>query len=107
MSQLPELSPEDLEKVNRLKGETTDSVPVTPEMYFYGQFGYYFGWEGLQALRKGDITLDEANKLLVSVEKVYYKKLYEQSLGNFYASKDGKTFNSGMKAFKNKTRIQE
>lgn len=104
---LPDPTPEELEKIARLKGETQDTVIVTPEMYFLAEFGYYFGWPGVLAIENGDITLEKAGQLIAATRKVWYTKLYEQSITGFYANKDGKTFNSGMKPFINKMKVQE
>lgn len=106
MAKLPDLTPEDLEKIARLKGEVEESN-VSPEMYFIAEFGYYFGWAGILAIENGDISLEKANELISAARKVWYTKLYEQSITGFYANKDGKTFNSGMKPFINKMKVQE
>lgn len=73
---------------------------VSPEMYTVAEFGYYFGWEGVLAIKRGYIdktdskgnvvkepfTLDEVLVLLEAARKVWYSKVIEQSHGNMVAS---------------------
>lgn len=107
MARLTKLSPEKLSELRNLRGgvKTADDIAVTPEMYFLAEFGYYFGWPGVLSLENDEIGLDKAQQLLAAARKVWYLKLYEQSLGNFYASKDSKTFDKGIKAFVKKMKV--
>lgn len=118
MARLTKLSPERLEELRKLRGDaqTADDIDVSPEMFFLAEFGYYFGWEGITALeghgrgllemKDGYISLERAEKLLAATRKVWYLKLFEQSLGNYYASKDGKTFGKGIKTFTEKMKVE-
>lgn len=102
MPKLPQLSPEDIEKVKRLKGET---APISREMYFLAEFGYYFGWPGIVAIETEVISLDKAQKLLEATRKVHNDKMYEQSKFDFYASKGAKDYNTGIKKITINTRV--
>lgn len=93
MAKLPDLTPEDLEKVKRLRGEgDAASIPTSPEMYFVAQFGYHYGWDGVLALYKGTISLDNAIELLAAAEKVHNAKLRDLSEVVFHSTKDGTVF---------------
>jgi len=108
MPRLPELTPEQLAKVNKLKGmDSSTDVEVSPEMYFLAEFGKFFGWEGIVAIETGVIPISKAIDLVAASKKVWYSYLYEESLANFYANKDAKSFNKGMKTFINKSKVVE
>lgn len=108
MAKLPELSPEDLAKVEKLKGiDSSSQIDVSPELYFLAEFGRYYGWEGIVALETGVISLERAIDLVTASKKVWYSYLYEESLAMFYATKSDKAFNKGMKTFINRSRVTE
>lgn len=75
------LTKEELDKVtaNRLRNE---SIKVDENWLFVAEFGIYFGWAGVQAVRNNEITMQEANMLLGGARKVSSKQLYD----NAYAS---------------------
>lgn len=95
---------------------------VSPEIYTVAEFGYYFGWEGVLAIKRGYIetidaqgktvkepfTLEEVMVLLEGARKVWYSKLIEQSHGTMVAdlasrSKDpGASFNGNITTFREK-----
>lgn len=56
------------------KGKDTK---IPPETYLMCEFATYFGWEGLQAIRNNDITLEEVYVLLEGMRKVRSKHLAE------------------------------
>jgi len=107
MTQLPKLSPEDLKKVERLKGSNPDLKKISPEMYVLAEFGHFFGWEGILAIETEVIKLDKAVELIQAMRVVEGKKLYEQAKATFYATKDSKTFNKGMAQYADNSRIEE
>lgn len=107
MTQLPKLSPEDLKKVERLKGVKPDLKKISPEMYLLAEFGHFFGWEGVLAIETEVISLAKAVELIEAMRVVEGKKLYEQAKAMFYATKDSATFNKGMAPYANNSRIEE
>lgn len=50
---------------------------VPPELYLTCEFATFFGWEGLQAIRKNEITLEEVYSLLEGMRKVRSRQLSE------------------------------
>ena len=102
-------------------------LDVSPEIYLVAEFGYYFGWEGVLAIKRGYIekigadgitvkdpfTLDEALVLLEGARKVWYSKLVEQAHGNLvansstYSQNPGQSFNNGVKPFTDKAEVTE
>ena len=105
MSNLSKLSPEELAQKEKITGVHKDTV--TQEMYFLAEFGYYYGWQGILALETNQITLARASELIEATRKVWYSHVYELSLGNFYANKDTKTFNKGMKPIISKMEVKQ
>jgi len=107
MAKLPDLTEEDLKKIERLKGTDTASKDVSPELYFLAEFGAYFGWDAIFAIEAGIIPISKAIDLLEAAQKVRYSHLYDQALAMYYATKDAATFNKGMKVFVNKSKVVE
>jgi hypothetical protein len=107
MAKLPDLTPEQLAKIQRLKGDDTATAEVSPEMYFIAEFGYYFGWGAIVALETGVIGINRAIDLMEAAQKVWYSHVHDQALATFYATKDAKTFNQGIKTFVKKSKVTE
>ena len=59
--------------------DSENGVKVNPQIYLTAEFGYYFGWRGVQAVRNDEIDFNEMFALLEGARKVWYKKLEEQS----------------------------
>lgn len=118
------MSPEDKAKAiargqKRLNKNRGNSASISPELYITAEFGYYFGWDAIVAIKRGYIekvddegetvlepfTLDEVMALLEAAKKVWYAKLVETAHGSLvagsakYAKKPGEAFNAGMKPF--------
>lgn len=78
---------------------------IPNEVYIVAEFGYYFGWEGIRAIRNDEITLAEANALLEGARKVWYAKLVEQaragqiSTGSVFSKHPNDSFKKGIKPF--------
>ena len=104
MIKLSKLTPQELEQKEKIVGVHKDSV--TQEMYFLAEFGYYYGWQGVLAIETNQITLEKATELLEATRKVWFSHVYELSLGNFYANKDTKVFNKGMKPIISKMEVK-
>lgn len=96
MARLPELSKEDLEKIERLKGGKAEPVkPITPEQYFLGKLLYLCGYEAVRAYYSGELSHESAIELIDATDVVWHEYEYKRALGMFYATKDGKSFNKG------------
>lgn len=67
--------------------EKGKDAKVPPETYLMCEFATYFGWDGLQAIRNNDITLEEVYVLLEGMRKVRSKRLAElATIGVFSVS---------------------
>lgn len=128
---LLDLLPEDERKKaverGRRRMERTRSkkgLDVSPEIYLVAEFGYYFGWDAMLAIRRGYtvvpgtnekeiFTLDEALVFLEGARKVWYSKLVEQSHGNLvanssvYSKNPGQSFNNGVQPFTDRAEVKE
>lgn len=94
MAKLPELSKEDLEKIERLKQGSAASVKaITPEQYFLGKLLYFGGYEAVRAYFSGELPHESAMELIEGAHVVWHEYEYKRALGTFYATKDGKAFN--------------
>lgn len=99
-------------------------LDISPEIYLVAEFGYYFGWDAVLAIRRGYtvepvsgekevFTLKEAHVLLEAARKVWYSKLVEQSHGNMVASASkfsqnpGQSFNNGVKPFTDRAEVTD
>lgn len=107
-------------RMERKKGST-----ISPELYITAEFGYYFGWEGVLAIKRGYIekvgsnseiikepfTLDEVLALIEAAKKVWYTKVIDQSHGNLVATNaahsntPGQTFNRGISTFSDRVEL--
>lgn len=119
------MSPEDREKAlarGRKRMERAKGSSISPEMYVIAEFGYYFGFEGILAIKRGYIeytdsqgkvvkepfTLDEVLALLEAAKKVWYSKVIDTAHGSMVASaakfakQPGEAFNNGMQPFRDK-----
>lgn len=121
------MTPEDREKAiarGKKRLEKNKNSSISPEIYVVAEFGYYFGFEGILAIKRGYIekvengevirepfTLDEVMVLIEAAKKVWYAKVIDQSHGTLvasaakFASKPGDAFNSGMQPFMEKADI--
>lgn len=71
-----EISDEDLAKVAAARSRH-EGTKVETEWLFIAEFGKYFGWAGVVAIRNNEITLPEAKKLLAGARKVRSGELYD------------------------------
>lgn len=78
---------------------------ISNEMFILAEFGYYYGWEAVQAVRNNDITMQEMYALLEGARKVWYLKLCEQgkmtttSVSCSLSKHPKSDFEKGMKPF--------
>lgn len=92
------------------KSRTVDNR-ISSEIYIISEFGYYYGYAGVEAIRENKITLDEAFCLLEGARKVWYKKLVEQtsaqqvSTGSVMSKSPSTTFKRGIKPFVKRSEI--
>lgn len=78
-----EISEADLIKVKRRKAIDAKSK-VSQSWLFLAEFGYYFGWEGIQAVRNDkDFTMEEAEMLIRGARKVWSSKVYDYASAAF------------------------
>lgn len=106
------MSKEDREKAiarGHKRIQQNKGAKVSPAIYTVAEFGYYFGWEGVLAIKRGYIekadskgnlvkepfTLDEVLVLLEAARKVWYSKVVEQSHGNMVSTMSGNSKNPG------------
>lgn len=108
------------------RNKSRKGLDVSPEIYLVAEFGYYFGWEGVLAIKRGYIekdengnkvkepfTLEEAMVLLEGARKVWYSKNIEMAHGSLvsnsaiHSKNPGQAFNNGMKPFMDKAEVTE
>lgn len=96
-------------------------LDVSPEIYLVSEFGYYFGWDALLAIRRGYtivpetgekeiLTLEEAQVLLEGARKVWYAKLIEQANAGIISNTfhtSSKSFDTAISQFKEKAEVKE
>lgn len=96
-------------------------LDVSPEIFLVSEFGYYFGWDAMLAIRRGYtvvpgtnekelFTLEEAQVLLEGARKVWYSKLIEQTNSGIISNSfntSSKSFDSAIEQFKEKAEVKE
>lgn len=118
MNLLEMMTPEEQERVrksikNRTKRGVVD-VKISPEVYMLAEFGYYYGWRAIEAVRNNEISLEEMYALNEAAKKVWYNKLIENSRSNMVAtasamaksSEAKRSFESGMKPFIDRSKLE-
>lgn len=100
-----ELSPEEQKRVARTRRKNTD-VEIEPEWMFIAEFGYFYGWGGVQAILNNEIPTDVSVTLLEAARRVFYKQNYHQANGTFAATvaafrtkKPAEAFTAAMKGY--------
>ena len=71
-----QLTPEEQAKVNRVK-QRHDALKIDPEWQFTAEFGYYYGFDGIRAIRNNEITLEDAETLLMAANKRWNRKVID------------------------------
>lgn len=112
------MKPEDRKKAlkrfensqKRREGE----MRISQEVYALSEFGYYYGWEAVQAVRSNQISLEEMYVLLEGARKVWYHKLAESARAQFVATGSAmahkgadKAFQSGIRSFKRAAEVED
>lgn len=101
-------------------------LEVSPEMYILAEFGYYFGFEGVMAIKRGYVeyvdlstnevirepfTLEEVITLIEAAKKVWYSKVVDSAHAAMVASaakysKDPRAaFEGGMQPFLERAQV--
>lgn len=77
-----ELSQDELNRVAAARAKN-EATKVDENWLFIAEFGFYYGWDGIQAILNNEITMDVANTLLAGARKVWSGRLYDHSMASF------------------------
>lgn len=77
-----ELSPEDLEKVNRNRAKR-EAVQIDEEQLFIAEFGMLYGFEGIKAILNNEIDSETAVWLLLAGRKMENLNQYKRTQAAF------------------------
>lgn len=77
-----ELSPEDLEKVNRNRAKR-EAVQVDEEQLLIAEFGTLYGYEGIRAILNNEIDSDTVIWLLLAGRKMEHMAQFKRSQAAF------------------------
>lgn len=91
-----ELTQEEWEKVRQAKERSGARKNVDKYWFFIAQFGYYYGWGGIEAILQNKITIDEAQTLLEGANKVWAG----QVVNHIQAAQAGNSATKGKKGIK-------
>lgn len=78
-NQSKQLTPEELEKVLRLRGITPVLVPIDEYQMFIAEYGLYFGYVGMQAILNDDISLEDIMWQVLAARKVRSGMTYDMA----------------------------
>jgi hypothetical protein len=83
-----DLSPEELEKVQRARAKMEDrkATPVDAEWKLIAEFGTYYGWAGVEAILNNEISIDVFTQLLKGGREVWNDQLHDRSKAHFRAT---------------------
>lgn len=99
-----ELTQDELDKVAERK-QKAEATKITPEWRLLAEFGYYYGYEGIKAVRENEIEIEAFNDLLAGARKVWAGKVLDLSTSIYTAvaatksKKPNNVFNSGLERF--------
>lgn len=77
-----ELSPEDLEKVNRNRSKR-ESTEIDEEQLFIAEFGKHYGYEGIRAILNNEIDSETAVWLLLAGRKLDHMSQFKAAQAAF------------------------
>lgn len=77
-----ELTPEDLEKVNRSRAKR-ESTQIDEEQLFIAEFGKHFGWGGVAAILNNEIDSQTAVWLTLAARKIDKRGIFNQAQAVF------------------------
>lgn len=99
----------------RIKKRENEEVKISPEIFLLSEFGYYYGFAAVRAVRENKISYEEMFILLEGARKVWYTKELEKSnmmrvavdSSNPLAKRVEKAqaFNKGMKEYRERASI--
>jgi len=93
------------------KRDNGEDNRISSEIYIVAEFGYYFGWLGIAAIRNNEITIEEVFGLLEGARKVWYSKLVDQaraqqvSTASVLAKSPNTAFKRGIKPFVKRSEV--
>ena len=97
------LSPEQkevaLDFIRKKEEDKHKPIEVGVEGFMLAEFGYYFGWSAIMAVKNNEISLEEMNELVRGATKVWTEKVYDVSLGVMVANSAPYNKNNSIKAF--------
>ena len=73
-------------KRNRQRRVSKSLQEINPEIYLVAEFGYYFGYDGIRAIKNNEITLDEVRALIIGARKVWYSRVVDSATGSLAAT---------------------
>lgn len=123
------MSPEEREKALKRAERRLSSKrghDISPEIYLVAEFGYYFGWDGILAIKRGYIektdglgkaikepfTLEEAMVLLEGARKVWASKVVDKAHATLigtqtaYSKTPRDTFEKGAEPYIKKANLE-
>ena len=105
----------------RMAGDTSfrKSHKISPVSFLISEFGYYYGWGAIEAVKRGYImgsddngdeykiplNMEEVAELVEGARKVWYGKVVDSSrgsqiaVGSVLSKNPNSTFDKGMKPF--------
>lgn len=104
------LTPEEVAKVERAKA-VHEGNRIEPEEMLVAEFGYYYGWEGVEAILTNRISTSTMMKLLKGARKVWYSKLIDSSIATYTATgavnskNPKKTMKDGLRGFMKEAKL--
>lgn len=90
-------------KVQRARAKSELKTKVNDTWLFIAEFGTYYGWDGVKAIRNNEISMEEVEVLMMGARKVWNGKLYDHmtaafvGAGSAQSKKPSKTFNTATK----------
>lgn len=104
------MRPEDKKKAleryrRRMQKDENRDNQVSSEIFIISEFGYFYGWQAIEAIRNNQITLEEVNTLLEGARKVWYSRLVETAktqqvaTASSLAKNPNKVFKQGLRPF--------
>lgn len=101
-----ELTPQQLAKIAQTKAKREGSnLSIEHEDLFVAEFGYYFGWQGVEAILNNQVSYADARTLIIGARKVWADKVIDSAIftaiGNAMSrSKDpNATLKKGLKSY--------
>lgn len=81
-----ELRPEHSDFIEKRQQKESSKVTLDENQMFIAEFGFYYGWGGVQAILSDSIELSTAVWLLEAARRLENKYIYNIALGNYIGS---------------------